>query len=158
MAKEHHQNISQTNDDNAKHDNLTEIKKKMNLPLTNEHSTKIRKTNDWANSILKDLDNLVLSNKRYAERISNSVVTNTNVNTISPTSPSSQKRSTIINVVLRKTTPASSPTSSTAPTTIVLNDTIKNPTAIINEAKCDNNNILKPEKHVSRFIGFLFMI
>lgn len=119
------------NDDIAKHNNITNLKNTMHLPLSMDHSANIRQTNDWANSILKDLDNLVLSNKRYTDRIGQ-----TNVITQSPTSPtSSHKRSTIINVVLRKTTPVSSPTNSLAPT----ND----------DSKTDNNNILKPEKHVS---------
>lgn len=122
-----------TNNDNAKHDNLTKLKNSMHLPLLADHSANIRmtQTNDWANSILKDLDGLVLSNKRYTDRINQ-----TNVTTQSPTSPtSSHKRSTIINVVLRKTTPVSSPTTSHAPAN--------------NNSKTDNNNILKPEKHVS---------
>lgn len=120
-----------TNDNITKHDNLTKLKNSMHLPLSTDHSANIRQTNDWATSILKDLDDLVLSNKRYTDRISQA-----NVTTQSPTSPtSSHKRSTIINVVLRKTTPVSSPTTSHAPTN--------------NDSKTDNNNILKPEKHVS---------
>lgn len=130
----------------------------MHLPLTTNHSANIQTTNDWANSILKDLDNLVLSNKRYADRISNPTAQTTNINTRSPISPTPQKRSTIINVVLRKTTPVTSPTSPTERPIKSAHDTIKNPTAIINQTKCDNNNILKPEKHVSRFFGFLFQI
>lgn len=118
----------------AEHDNLANLKNSMHLPLLTDHSANIRmtQTNDWANSILRDLDDLVLSNKRYTDRISQANVTTAQ----SPTSPtSSHKRSTVINVVLRKTTPASSPTTSHAPAN--------------NDSKTDNNNIPKPEKHVS---------
>lgn len=133
------------NDDIAKHDNLTNLKNSMHLPISTDHLANIRmtETNDWANSILKDLDNLVLSNKQYTDRISQANVTTAQSST---SSTSSHKRSTIINVVLRKTTPVSSPTTSHAPA--------------YNDSKTDNNNILKPEKHVSIcfFFGFFIII
>lgn len=111
----------------------------------------IRKTNEWAESILKDLDNLILSNERYTASLSNPI--SANVATAGPPK-SPQKRSTIINVVLRKTTPSPSPTSPTAPTAFGL--PAQNQTVINAPAK-DNNKIAKPEKHVSRLTSFALL-
>lgn len=131
------------------------------IAASNHHGSSIRKTNEWADSILKDLDNLILSNQRYtASCLSNSITASNASNAAVATGPpkSPQKRSTIINVVLRKTTPSTSPTSPTAPTEFPstpahLN---KNQTAIITAPAQDNNKIPKPEKHVSGF-GFSFL-
>lgn len=118
---------------------------------TSNHGRNIRKTNEWADLILKDLDNLILSNQRYAAGLHISPTDGSNGTAIgSPKSP--HKRSTIINVVLRKTTP--SPTSPTAPTSFAASAATtttnqhKNQTAVAANAK-DNNKIPKPEKHVS---------
>lgn len=132
---------------------------------SNHHGSSIRKTNEWADSILKDLDNLILSNQRYTASLCNPITaipdqTANATATINSTGPpkSPQKRSTIINVVLRKTTPSTSPTSPTAPTAFASSPAItattnlnKNQTAIITAAAPtkDNNKIPKPEKHVS---------
>lgn len=147
------------------------------MPISANHGSNIRKTNEWADSILKDLDNLILSNQRYTASLSNPIniasnqTTSTSttftdhVATATATGPpkSPQKRSTIINVVLRKTTPSSSPTSPTAPTAFASTPTNlnKNQTAIITAtttaAAKDNNKIQKPEKHVSGF-GFSLLV
>lgn len=167
-------------DVNAKHDSLREAHCRLNAkiirnansltagPLSPNHGSNIRKTNEWADSILKDLDTLILSNKRYTASLSNSITTSnatTNVNAVDQPPKSSQKRSTIINVVLRKTTPSTSPTSPTAPTAFAstpTNNLNKNQTVIINNSTAaittkDNNKIPKPEKHVSGF-GFSLLI
>lgn len=134
--------------------------------MSSNQKSNIKKTNEWANSILKDLDNLILSNQRYVD-LNSSITTNianNDMNTVSSTTPTSPslKRSTIINVVLRKTSPSSS---SNEPMTMTKtskltkpnkNRTVLNATAIINATETpttnDNNNkILKPEKHVSSF-------
>lgn len=140
-------------------------------PITANHGSSIRKTNEWADSILRDLDNLILSNQRYTAGLSNSIINaasnqstaNADVNATTaaatgpPKSPQ-KKRSTIINVVLRKTTPSTSPTSPTAPTAFASTPTNlnKNQTTIITTTK-DNNKIPKPEKHVSGF-GFSLLV
>lgn len=118
-----------------------------------QHGTNIRKTNEWADSILKDLDNLILSNQRYTDSLSSNLIFTNQTTTEPPKSP--HKRSTIINVVLRKTTPTTSPTSPIAPTAFAstpTNNLNKNQTAIITAAamtKDNNKKISKPEKHVS---------
>lgn len=147
-----------------KHDNLRESHCRLNERIIrngnslNEtitdtnHRSSIRKTNEWADSILKDLDSLILSNQRYTASLSNSIGRERIVDTGPPKSP--QKRSTVINVVLRKTTPSTSPTSPTAPTAFPSTPTNlnKNQTTIITAATTkDNNKIPKPEKHVSGF-------
>lgn len=146
------------------------------IASSNQHGSNIRKTNEWADSILKDLDNLILSNQRYTASLSNSIASNaTNATAASAASAaatgspktSHQKRSTIINVVLRKTTPSTSPTSPTAPTAFASTpaNLNKNQTAIITAPAKDNNKIPKPEifQHVSGFdfsffIYFFFII
>lgn len=126
-------------------------------------TSEMKKTNDWANSILEQLDTLMLANKRNAisiddgddcnRRLATSLVATipsvdlsqaTIVSSPLPASPSSptspsQKRSTIINVTLRKATPAIK----TSATMANMNDSQSSTTNI------DRNNILKPEKHVS---------
>lgn len=105
----------------------------------------IAKTNDWAETILKDLDNLILSDQRYGN-------TSATERAHSPMSPNS-KRTTIINMVLRKTTPTASPkmtklwdaNDSTAVSNATINSTAQ-PTI-----QSDNHRIHKPEKHVSSF-------
>lgn len=130
------------------------------------HGRNIRKTNEWADLILKDLDNLILSNQRYAAGLHNNSIASSDGNgngtaTGPPKSPN--KRSTIINVVLRKTTP--SPTSPTAPTsfaalanaTTTTTNQHKNHTAAASAVNAkDNNKIPKPEKHVSEFSFSIF--
>lgn len=140
-------------------------------------TSEMKKTNDWANSILEQLDTLMLANKRNAtciaddgddcsQRLTTSLVATipsvdlsnaTIVSSPLPASPSSptspsQKRSTIINVTLRKATPAIK----TSTTTASIHDS-KNTTTNI-----DRNNILKPEKHVSKYnpgiMLFLFVL
>lgn len=127
---------------------------------TSNHGRNIRKTNEWADLILKDLDNLILSNQRYAAGLHNNSAAAVDGNGSAIGSPKSpHKRSTIINVVLRKTTP--SPTSPTAPTSFPASTATatamttttnqhKNHTVAAVNAK-DNNKIPKPEKHVSDF-------
>lgn len=128
-------------------------------------TSEMEKTNDWANSILEQLDTFNLANKRnavsikydedsdYGRRLATSLVATvpsvdlskaTIVSSplpASPTSPS-QKRSTIINVTLRKATPAIKTSS-----TMASNHDTKSFTTTI-----DRNNILKPEKHVRNII------
>lgn len=142
----------------------------LNVSIDTNHGSNMRKTNEWADSILKDLDNLILSNQRYVDSVNQSMGLNVSngETTITPTTATGppklpQKRSTIINVVLRKTTPSPSPTSPTAPTAFESAPTNlnKNQTAIITAAPPappdaaaaakDNNKIPKPEKHVSSF-------
>lgn len=126
---------------------------------TSNHGRNIRKTNEWADLILKDLDNLILSNQRYAAGLHNSSTGANDGNGTAIGSPKSpHKRSTIINVVLRKTTP--SPTSPTAPTSFAAATTTtnqhKNHTGAASAANAkDNNKIPKPEKHVSVNIASL---
>lgn len=133
-------------------------------------TSEMKKTNDWANSILEQLDTLMLANKRNAisiegdgdvcsRRLATSLVgtipsvdlskativsSPLPVSPSSPTSPS-QKRSTIINVTLRKATPAIKTSA------IANNHDNKGSTT-----NSDRNNILKPEKHVSN-IYILYM-
>lgn len=143
------------------------------IASSKQHGSNIRKTNEWADSILKDLDNLILSNQRYTASLSNSIASNATAASAASAaatgSPktSHQKRSTIINVVLRKTTPSTSPTSPTAPTAFASTpaNLNKNQTAIITAPAKDNNKIPKPEifQHVSGFdfsffIYFFFII
>lgn len=127
------------------------------------HGRNIRKTNEWADLILKDLDNLILSNQRYAAGLHHNSIASSDGNDGPPKSP--HKRSTIINVVLRKTTP--SPTSPTAPTLFAAsaaNETIttnqhRHHTAATSTVNAkDNNKIPKPEKHVSDFCFFFLSI
>lgn len=166
----------------TKHDSLLDAHCRLNAkiirnasslnaaPITANHGSSIRKTNEWADSILKDLDNLILSNQRYTASLSNSIINAASnqatanaaasaaaTATGPPKSPQ-KKRSTIINVVLRKTTPSTSPTSPTAPTAFASTPTNlnKNQTTIITTTK-DNNKIPKPEKHVSGF-GFSLLV
>lgn len=131
------------------------------------YTSEMKKTNDWANSILKELDILMLANKgnsvsidgdgdECSRRLTTSLVASMPsvdlskariVSSPLPTSPLSpvsplQKRSTIINVTLRKATPAIKTT-----TTRVNNHDSNSFTAHI-----DRNHILKPEKHVSNTI------
>lgn len=122
------------------------------LQITPDSMSETAKTNEWANSILKDLDSLMLTNKRYATMHIPSVEVDSNDVKLPadlPTSPR-QKRSTIINVVLRKTTPSTSPISPTAPTSIAIAAAQQSTDAT------DNSNILKPEKHVSNDFDFVF--
>lgn len=165
----------------TKHDSLLDAHCRLNAkiirnasslntaPITANHGSSIRKTNEWADSILKDLDNLILSNQRYTAGLSNSIINaasnqttaNADVTVATTTGPPKspqKKRSTIINVVLRKTTPSTSPTSPTAPTAFASTPTNlnKNQTMIITTTK-DNNKIPKPEKHVSGF-GFSLLV
>lgn len=115
----------------------------------------IAKTNDWAETILKDLDNLILSDQRYG----NATATE---RADSPMSPN-HKRTTIINMVLRKTTPTTSPTTSpitsSAPKMTKLwdaNDGMAVSNGMIDSTalptiQSDKHRIHKPEKHVSSF-------
>lgn len=126
---------------------VIENAKRVNASILLNDSSNIRKTNEWADAILKDLDNLILSNQQYTANLSSSVASNTtNASPSSPKSP--QKQSTIINVVLRKITPlpspSTTPTSPTAPTAFasILTNSNKKQATIINK-------ISKPEKHVS---------
>lgn len=139
----------------------------LNASIASNHGSNMRKTNEWADSILKDLDNLILSNQRYADSVNQSIGSNASDDGTATGPPKlPQKRSTIINVVLRKTTPSPSPTSPTAPTAFASTPTNlnKNQTAIISASAAavvaapkDNNKIPKPEKHVSSF-GFSFQL
>ncbi|XP_055304722.1 uncharacterized protein LOC129569659 isoform X4 [Sitodiplosis mosellana] len=154
----------------TKHDSLLDAHCRLNAkiirnasslnaaPISANHGSTIRKTNEWAESILKDLDNLIMSNQRYTAGLSNPIINAASNQTmanaanadVTATGPpkSPQKRSTIINVVLRKTTPSTSPTSPTAPTAFASTPTNlnKNQTTIITTTK-DNNKMPKPEKH-----------
>lgn len=102
-----------------------------------------KKTNEWANSLLTELDNLMQSNK---------ATTNVQLRSTppprTPTSPT--QRSTIINVTLRKTTP--SPKTSTS---IEKNS---NHSITTNNSNNDNSNFRKPEKHVSIWFYVFFLL
>lgn len=169
-ANGRHQTTLNGIDLTRKHDSLRESHCRLNERIirnanslnasiaANHHRSSIRRTNEWADSILKDLDHLILSNQRYTASLGNPIGQAAVGDTGPPKSP--HKRSTIINVVLRKTTPSTSPTSPTAPTAFASTPTYlnKNQTTIITAATAkDNNKIPKPEKHVSGF-GFSLLI
>lgn len=129
----------------------------------------ISRTNDWADGILKDLDGLLISEQRY----SNSLRRDTPSPDGAPMSPG-YKRSTVINVVLRKTAPTATSNEPIAPqmtkvhgndndgrtvstaTITALATTPTTPataaaTSTTSTTPSDNHRILKPEKHVSSF-------
>lgn len=151
----------------AKRIDSSSIEKRWRDPVKSAVSANMQETNEWANSILKELDSL-RTNGRQSDPASfigrPSATTVRNISKVaptldlskttiitsplpSPTSPTSPtiKRSTIINVTLRKSTPV--------PAKL---DDDKN-----SATNTDHNNILKPEKHVSDFSFlhiFLFLI
>lgn len=127
-----------------------------------ERRQNISRTNDWAAGILKDLDGLMVSEQRYSDAQA-ALRYDSSSPDAAPMSPN-HKRSTIINVVLRKTAPTPSSIPLTAPKMTKLRDasdgrTVSN--AAINAlatapapsttstTPSDNQRILKPEKHVS---------
>lgn len=130
-----------------------------------ERRQNISRTNDWAAGILKDLDGLMVSEQRYSDAQA-ALRYDSSSPDAGPMSPN-HKRSTVINVVLRKTAPTPSPIPLTAPkmtklraasdgrtvSNAAINASATAPTApapsTTSTTPSDNHRILKPEKHVS---------